>query len=156
MLADQINRVRNLTRLLRGSTPRRKSPRRPREAWREHEKEEAKKRHAALSGRPSDEKPKETFPWVKGQARDKIGQRVGVSGKSIDKAGEMLAEMELNPGSKNLGVGGNTMLPPKLADLGITKMQSSRWRSVANEAPPAVDHDYARATVISCGIDRCG
>jgi protein gp37 len=55
------------------------------EAWREHEKEEAKKRHAALSGRPSDEKPKETFPWVKGQARDKIGQRVGVSGKSIDK-----------------------------------------------------------------------
>jgi hypothetical protein len=36
--------------------------------------------------------------------------------------------MEKNPGSKN--VGGNKMLPPvKLDSLGITKMQSSRWRS---------------------------
>jgi hypothetical protein len=69
---------------------------------------------------------------------------------------KMQAAMELKPGSKNLGVGGNTMLPPKLEDLGITKMQSSRWRSVANEAPPPVDHDYARAAVIGCGIDRCG
>lgn len=42
------------------------------------------------------------------------------------KAGEMLRKMEKNPGSKNLG--GNTMLPPKMESLGITKMQSSRWQ----------------------------
>lgn len=46
------------------------------------------------------------------------------------KAGELLAEMELNEGSKNRP-GGNTMLLPKLADIGITKMQSSRWQLAA-------------------------
>jgi hypothetical protein len=43
------------------------------------------------------------------------------------KAGEMLAAMELRPGVKPIG---NTMLPIALEDLGITKMQSSRWQKV--------------------------
>jgi hypothetical protein len=46
------------------------------------------------------------------------------------KAGEMLAVMEKNEGSKNKP-GGNNMLPPKLNEMGVTKMQSSRWQSVA-------------------------
>jgi hypothetical protein len=79
------------------------------------------------------------------------------------KAGEMLAEMELLAEELQEATGGNTiklahgdfLTLPGLADLGITKMQS-RWRSVANEAPPPIDQNDARATVISCGIDRCG
>lgn len=44
------------------------------------------------------------------------------------KAGELLAEMELKPGVKTIG---NGVLPIALADIGITKMQSSRWQLAA-------------------------
>jgi hypothetical protein len=50
-------------------------------AWKEHEQTEAKKR--MTSGRPKE--GVETLPQDTGKARDKIGERVGVSGKSIDK-----------------------------------------------------------------------
>lgn len=57
-------------------------------AWKKAEQEEAKKRMAAGGG---DKKSgKEMFPYPgedTGQSRDKIGERVGVSGKSIDKIG---------------------------------------------------------------------
>ncbi len=42
-------------------------------------------------------------------------------------AGSMLAKMELKPGKKSIG---NSMLP--IADLGVTKMQSSRWQTIAS------------------------
>lgn len=49
------------------------------------------------------------------------------------KAGEMLARMPKNEGVR---LGGNTMLPPgnepTLSDLGIEKMQSSRWQTIAS------------------------
>lgn len=49
------------------------------------------------------------------------------------KAGEILAAMEKNKGEL---LRGNTMLPreevPKLKDLGIDKMQSSRWQRLAS------------------------
>ncbi len=49
------------------------------------------------------------------------------------KAGEMLATMEKNKGEL---LRGNTMLPrestPRLKDLGIDKMQSSRWQRLAS------------------------
>jgi hypothetical protein len=55
-------------------------------AWKKAEQEGAKKRMAAGGG---DKKSgKEMFPYLgedTGQSRDKIGERVGVSGKSIDK-----------------------------------------------------------------------
>ncbi|MFO0013251.1 MAG: hypothetical protein ACK553_10940 [Planctomycetota bacterium] len=41
----------------------------------------------------------------------------------------MLAAMEKNPGSRN--VGGDKMSPPKLESIGITKKQSSRWQMEA-------------------------
>jgi hypothetical protein len=48
------------------------------------------------------------------------------------KAGEILAGMELNTGSKNIGnSGGNIVLPPKLEDIGVTKIESSRWQQEA-------------------------
>src|SRR5262245_52619760 len=59
------------------------------------------------------------------------------------RAGELLAEMEKNRGTAGTGdanignsTGGHTMLPPvndrpTLADLGISKMQSSRWQQIA-------------------------
>ena len=58
-------------------------------AWREHEQAEAKKRQGTSTG-GNTRQLKETFPeGDAGQARDKIGERVGVSGKSIDKAALM-------------------------------------------------------------------
>jgi protein gp37 len=50
-------------------------------AWVEHEKQEAKKRME--QGRPKE--GVETFPQDIGKSRDKVGERVGTSGRSIDK-----------------------------------------------------------------------
>lgn len=50
-------------------------------AWRDHEKSEAKKRQE----RKPANSVVETLPQQKGKSRDKVGDRVGVSGKSIDK-----------------------------------------------------------------------
>jgi len=55
-------------------------------AWKKHEADEAKKR--MHQGRPKE--GRETFPYLiedAGKASDKVGERVGVSGKSIDKIG---------------------------------------------------------------------
>ena len=55
------------------------------EAWREDEKRKAKERLKTSTG-GSNPQPVETFPQADtGKSRDKIGERVGVSGKSIDK-----------------------------------------------------------------------
>lgn len=62
------------------------------------------------------------------------------------KAGEMLAEMENAKTGPKLG---NTMLPNSLDDLGITKMQSSRWQ-LAAKLP---GEDYA-AIVANCNATR--
>jgi hypothetical protein len=53
-------------------------------AWVEYEKEEAKKRQAELNGKTQ---LPVIFPEAeKGDSRDKVGERVGVSGRSIDKS----------------------------------------------------------------------
>jgi protein gp37 len=52
-------------------------------AWVEHEKQEAKKRQSELNGKTL---LVETFPQADtGKSRDKVGERVGTSGRSIDK-----------------------------------------------------------------------
>jgi N6-adenosine-specific RNA methylase IME4 len=52
--------------------------------------------------------------------------------KIARRAGEMLAKMEKNQGTR---LGGNTVLPPgnepTLAELNVTKQQSARWQLVA-------------------------
>lgn len=53
------------------------------------------------------------------------------------KAGEMLARMPKNEGERGQFTGSNIMLhpeevPPTLADLGIERMQSSRWQTIAS------------------------
>lgn len=55
------------------------------------------------------------------------------------RAGELLAAMPKNDGHRFSG--GNTVLPPAatLADLGVDKMQSSRWQAVARVPAPAFD-----------------
>jgi hypothetical protein len=98
----------------------------------------------------------------------------------------MLAEMELKPGAKAIGntmlpiladlgrlgdfLAGvdrsgtfrrflQNVCPRPLTILRLRcnqRFKLQRWRSVANEAPPPIDQNDARATVISCGIDRCG
>jgi hypothetical protein len=52
----------------------------------------------------------------------------------------MLAGMEKNPGTRN-EPGGNSVLPPKLEDLGIDKTQSSRWQREARVAADAARHE---------------
>jgi hypothetical protein len=52
------------------------------------------------------------------------------------RAGEMLASMEKHPGAKGTGsnqheVRSHDVTAPKLADLGITKNESSRWQKLA-------------------------
>lgn len=55
------------------------------------------------------------------------------------RAGELLREMAKNKGTRGDGrpkLGGNSELPPKdtspkLADLGVSKTQSSRWQKLA-------------------------
>ena len=48
------------------------------------------------------------------------------------KAGEILAGMEKNPGAREPGTSrGNIVLPrqpPKLSDMSVTKIESSRWQ----------------------------
>jgi len=47
------------------------------------------------------------------------------------KAGEMLAAMEKNPGGGDQSTGNGVLPVPSLDDLGIDKMQSSRWQREA-------------------------
>ncbi len=76
------------------------------------------------------------------------------------KAGSILRNMVKNPGTRASGaepgkggriVGGNIVLPPtnipRLADLGVDKMQASRWRAVAAIPEPTYRRfiDDARA-----------
>lgn len=59
-------------------------------AWLEDEKKAAKERMRLSEGRGAvKEKGVETLPHLNGKSRDKIGERVGVSGKSIDKAAKI-------------------------------------------------------------------
>jgi hypothetical protein len=76
------------------------------------------------------------------------------------KAGKLLEKMEKNEGVRMNGrdsFGGNMMLPPKeeiptLAELDITKTQSSRWQAIATlpeetfeqPDPPKVFSKYVR------------
>lgn len=52
------------------------------DAWRGAEEAKAKER--MHKGRPSSKEPVENFPQDNGKARDLVGQRVGISGKSVD------------------------------------------------------------------------
>lgn len=51
------------------------------------------------------------------------------------KAGEMLAAMEKKPGGGDQSTGNGVLPVPSLDDLGIDKMQSSRWQREAKASP---------------------
>lgn len=55
------------------------------EAWAADEKARAAQRRKETVGRPPAEKLKETFPSIKHQSRDAIGERVGVSGRTYEQ-----------------------------------------------------------------------
>lgn len=61
------------------------------------------------------------------------------------RAGEMLTGMQKNTGAKGVGKKvqstATTTLPPKLGDMGVTKDQSYRWRSM-NEVPEGKFEDH--------------
>jgi hypothetical protein len=64
------------------------------------------------------------------------------------RAGELLAEMKVRGeraegGNKNLRPGSRAVTPeklPKLSDLGVSKMQSSRWQKLAALPKPEQEH----------------
>jgi len=60
-----------------------------------------------------------------------------ISVRASRRAGEMLAEMPKNKGLNGSSVTGNTVLPvrddtPTLEEIGLTKMQSSRFQAIAS------------------------
>jgi phage N-6-adenine-methyltransferase len=61
------------------------------------------------------------------------------------KAGEMLAEMQKNPGGGDQSTGNGVLPVPRLDELGIDKMQSSRWQKEA-----AVDDQTFEGYLASC------
>lgn len=73
------------------------------------------------------------------------------------RAGQMLAEMPKASGSAGLGrpkIGGNTVVPPKstdktLADIGITKNESSRWQKLAAVSEEQFEHAVAAAKEVA-------
>ena len=62
------------------------------------------------------------------------------------RAGELLGEMEKNPGGDPRP--NNIMLlgPPKLSEIGISKIQSSRWQQMAS-IPESVFEDHIAETI---------
>jgi hypothetical protein len=65
------------------------------------------------------------------------------------KAGEMLAVMEKNKGGGDQSTGNGVLPVPSLEDLGIEKMQSSRWQREA-----AVAEETFEEYLASCEADR--
>ena len=73
------------------------------------------------------------------------------------RAGQMLAEMPKASGNAGLGrpkIGGNTIVPPKsndktLADIGITKNESSRWQKLAAVSEEQFEHAVAAAKEVA-------
>src|SRR5437879_6245350 len=59
------------------------------------------------------------------------------------RAGELLAEMEKQHGSRGVGKkvesSDTTPLPVKLEDIGVTKDQSSKWQRLAKIEEPALE-----------------
>jgi N6-adenosine-specific RNA methylase IME4 len=56
------------------------------------------------------------------------------------KAGELLKATPKNEGTR---FGGNSVQPPKLEDLGVTKIQSHRWQTVARVPEPEFEAHVA-------------
>ena len=56
------------------------------------------------------------------------------------KAGEMLANMEKHPGAATRS---HDVTAPRLADVGISKMQSSRWQSIASIPEDVFEREIA-------------
>lgn len=75
---------------------------------------------------------KEDAEWIQ-RYIDRGGAAAEIKVRAERRAGEMLREMEKNKGTR---LGGNTVLPPenttKLNDIGISKMQSSRFQQAAS------------------------
>jgi hypothetical protein len=70
------------------------------------------------------------------------------------RAGELLREMEKNKGARRQGIGRrgkNAVAPsdhvPKLADLGVSKTQSSKWQKLAALPADKFEHHVERAGV---------
>ena len=86
------------------------------------------------------------------QAKDTelIGYATKIKLHAERRAGELLREMEKNKGAVP-GKTGNKGLPvldttPRLADLGVSKMQSSRWQRLADLPDDAFEQRIRSAT----------
>lgn len=82
--------------------------------------------------------------------RDLIKMATEIRMRAEDRAGELLAEMKKQ--GKRQKVGDNQhrgsnkqLLPPKLSELGVTKVQSSRWQRFAALSPDEKEKRIAAA-----------
>lgn len=73
------------------------------------------------------------FAKARGYSLEAINDWAEVKVRSERKAGEILAAMEKQEGGRPNKKTGNVVLPvpPKLEDIGVTKMDSSRWQKMA-------------------------
>jgi phage N-6-adenine-methyltransferase len=84
---------------------------------------------------------------IVGESLEAANDAAEVKLRAERKAGEMLAAMEKNAGAATPGTRSQdvTALPPSLSDLGIDKMQSSRWQREAK-----VDDETFEQYLASC------
>jgi N6-adenosine-specific RNA methylase IME4 len=83
-----------------------------------------------------------------------INRATSIKLKAERKAGELLAGMEMaKPPGKKIG---NAVLPNSLADIGITKAQSSRWQRAATVPEEAFEKYLADADVLGKEITTSG
>lgn len=86
-----------------------------------------------------------------GATKDMQNQCAEIRLRAERQLGEILGEMDKNTGTAGQGrppIGGNIVLPPKddtpkLTDLGISKMQSSRWQMEASIPEDMFDQHVA-------------
>lgn len=84
------------------------------------------------------------YARVSGQSLDMQNSAAEIKLRAERKAGELLAAMPKHPGAATPSHDVSA-LPPRLADIGISPMQSSRWQAEAL-VPEPVFEDYLEAT----------
>lgn len=82
---------------------------------------------------------------IVGESLEAANDAAEVKLRAERKAGEMLAAMEKNPGGGDQSTGNGVLPVPSLDDLGIDKMQSSRWQREAK-----VDDETFEQYLASC------
>lgn len=113
------------------------------EAHQVDEVKDIRDKSEAMAAYARQAKDKEMLVWV-----------TEIKVRAERRAGQLLAEMPKNQGTKGQLAGGNTIVPPEnyvktLADLGISKNESSRWQKLAGVSDEKFEHAVAAAKEVA-------